>query len=106
MSQTPEDHNRLEDLAAQVMSRSTILTSEQVAGFRVAMARMEGKLDAALALKAEVVELREENQGLALKVNRLEAHMGVLMWVGGVAGIVLAGGIGTLFTFFLNRAAS
>lgn len=100
------DDQRLEDLAAQVMARGTILTSEQVAGFRVSIARMEGKLDAALALKAEVEEMRDEMQEMALKVNRLEAHMGVLIWVSGVAGMLLAGGIGTLFTFFLNRSVA
>lgn len=89
------------------MARGALLTSDQVAGFRVAIARMEGKLDAALALRTDFEEFEEETR-LALRtlditVTRLESFKAVAIWVAGVGGMVLAGAIGTIFTFMLNR---
>lgn len=104
---TSSEDQRLEDLSAQVLTRSAILTSEQIAGFRVAIARMEGKLDAALALKVDFEDFETETRAtirtLEIAISKLDSFKAVAIWVAGLAGMVLVGSIGTIFAFMLNK---
>lgn len=101
------NNQRLEDLSAEVLTRGSILTAEQITGFRISIARMEGKLDAALALREDFEEFEKETQttleDIKLKLGKLESFKAVALWVAGVVGMILAGSIGTIFSFILNR---
>lgn len=103
------ENDRLEDLSAQLLSRSAFMTSEQLSGFRVSIARMEGKLDAALALREDFEDFEEKTdvrvRALELKVTQLEGFKAVSIWVAGLVGMLMVGCIGTLFAFILNGAA-
>lgn len=83
------------------------MTNEQIGGFRVSIARMEGKLDAALSLRVEFEAYEKTVNGalltLQLQMSRLESFKAVAVWVAGIVGMVLAGAIGTIFAFLLNR---
>lgn len=100
-------NNRLEDLSAQLLSREALLTSEQIGNFRVAIARMEGKLDAALAVREDFEEYKEKTSeaivNLGLQVSKLESFRGVMLWIAGLLSGVIVAVISALAYYVINH---
>ena len=103
MPTTKEDAEvqRLEDLAAEIMSRGAAATPEVLTSVRLSVARMETKLDTALAKLEDVAIFQGEvNKTLAAHDKRLSK----LEWRWALALIVL-GGAWAVLLIILGAAA-
>ncbi len=91
---TTPDNDRLEQLVAQVMSKGHMVPSEQLSAFREALARMDGKLDAALSLRREFDAHEKAINGelvdIKVRLAKLEGFRGVMVWLAGGSALAAA----------------
>jgi hypothetical protein len=97
MPDTPDRTNqRLNDLIAEVLTRGNMVTPEMVANLRIAMGRVEEKLDNTLAKLVDMELFRKDARDAIAKVEdkadaldkrivSLEVALKVAVWVTGAA---------------------